>query len=221
MRPSWPTAPTTPNMPMNMPKALRCFASRSCSSVVALQVVADLVAEHRGELRLVLHPQHEPAPHLHHSVGRHRGVEVRRLHEVHAHVGAMIGLRACTRCPGCRPACFASRSANGLRRRRVSSRSIIDHRPPSSLPASGRAKRAGIAPLRRLLRAREARGERRAAGAAVGEKAPAVHFATRERPRAARPPSRPRARLRAGRRGRRAMRLNHTTCPVFRSTSEA
>ena len=31
-RPTWPTAPTAPNMPMNMPNALRDFASRSRST---------------------------------------------------------------------------------------------------------------------------------------------------------------------------------------------
>src|SRR5438874_7839033 len=50
---------------------------------VALEVVADLVAEHGGELRLVARAQQEAGPHLHHAVRRHHRVELRRRSEEH------------------------------------------------------------------------------------------------------------------------------------------
>src|SRR5689334_1882949 len=56
---------------------------------MALQIVADLVAEHGRELGFIVRAKHETAPDLHHAVGRHRGVEIRRVHQVHADVRAV------------------------------------------------------------------------------------------------------------------------------------
>ena len=57
---------------------------------VPLQVVAHLVADHRRELRLVLHAQQQPGPHDHHPVRGHRGIEHRHAHNMHAQVRAMV-----------------------------------------------------------------------------------------------------------------------------------
>ena len=58
---------------------------------VALHVVADLVAEHGRELRFVVDPQQQAAPDLHHAVRGHAGVEERGADRVDADVGAVRG----------------------------------------------------------------------------------------------------------------------------------
>ena len=87
---SWPSMPTTPKAAMKV--AERASRLRVAQPVegVALQVVAELVAEHRRELRLVLHAQQQAAPDLQHAVRRHARVEERRAHRMHADVGAML-----------------------------------------------------------------------------------------------------------------------------------
>src|SRR5882672_11106959 len=56
---------------------------------VPFKVVTHLVAEDRGELRLVLGAQQQAGPYLHHAVGRHAGVEIGRPHDVDAQIAAM------------------------------------------------------------------------------------------------------------------------------------
>ena len=88
MTPSWAIAPTTPNIAATVAAELWFFAERR-RSTVAREIMADLVTEHRGELGFVVDAKHEAAPDLHHAVGRHGGIEVRRAHEVHTDVRAM------------------------------------------------------------------------------------------------------------------------------------
>ena len=61
---------------------------------VARHVMPDLVTEHGRKLRFIVDAQHEPAPDLHHAVGRHGGVEVRSAHEMHADIGTVLAAQA-------------------------------------------------------------------------------------------------------------------------------
>src|ERR1043166_763565 len=55
-----------------------------------LEIVADLVAEHGRELRLVLGAEQQAGPDLHHAVRRHTGVEIGRPQDVGADIAATV-----------------------------------------------------------------------------------------------------------------------------------
>jgi hypothetical protein len=196
---SWPSMPTTPNTARKVPKA-GAPSRRQPVEGVALQVVADLVAEDGGELGLVVGAQQEAAPDLHHAVGRHAGIEERRAQRIDADVGAM---RAGKLAGDALQVLAQGGVANQEGAAAQPALLAIHERPQAAFVArelgAQEPRRRGPGSRRGGLRPHGARCQRRTVSAGRGEQPSPFHRTTGTRS-GGRPSTRMRRRPRAGRR---------------------
>ena len=197
---------------------------------VPLQEVAKLVPDDGGQLRLVVHPEKQPRPDLHHSVGRHVGIEERVPDHVDADVGAMrsaetaedarhvVAQRFVAHQEGAAPQALLL--ASHQRPQAAFVRGGVGGREPGRRAPLGRRGRGLVAEPPRSGLSVGGRGEQRAVRATGAQELAALHWGA-GKPR--RRTSTVSAALADSRRSpeARASRLNQRTRPLSRSTSDA